>query len=286
MKTELEIINVCVLNVGFTHTEKQVGGTELSSPFARLYYFKAGRAVIHLPDRDIEAKPGFIYLVPSFMPHSYMCEPGSEFYYLFVYERYGKQSDIFDIYSFPYEVEANHAIDLLFENYCNFYPELNFPYQSEEDFYSHPSYFDYVVRYSKMDRFEKMQLLGFIWIVASFFMKHSSERIAKMDERIVKVMRHVNANVHREVTTDELAEVACVTKSHLGRLFRESLGISPLQFVTRNRVKCAQRLLMTTDSSIGDIAAEVGYTDVSYFIRVFRKSIGTTPQEYRNNLRY
>lgn len=286
MKTELEMINVCVLNVGFTRTEKQFGGKELSSPFARVYYFKAGKAVIHLPDRDIDAKPGFIYLVPSFMPHSYMCEAGSEFYYLFVYERYGKQSGVFDIYSFPYEVEANSAIDLLFENYCNFYPELNLPYNSEADFYSHPSYFDYVVRYSQMDRFEKMQLLGFIWIVASFFMKHSSERLGKMDERLMKVMRYVNENISKEITSDELAELACVTKSHLGRLFRESLGTSPLQYVIHNRVKCAQRLLMTTDYSINRIAMEVGYADVSYFIRVFRKTIGVTPQEYRNNLKY
>ncbi|MBQ0021492.1 MAG: helix-turn-helix transcriptional regulator [Bacteroidales bacterium] len=286
MKTELEMINVCVLNVGFTRTERHFGGPELSSPFARLYYFKSGKAVIHLPDRELEAKPGYMYLVPSFMPHSYLCEPGSEFYYLFVYERYGKQSDIFDLYSFPYEVKANHAIDLLFENYCNFYPELNLPYHGEENFYTHPSFFEYVVRYSQMDRYEKMQLLGFIWIIASFFMKHSSERLGKMDERMVKVMRYVNENIKKEITNDELAELACVTKSHLGRMFRNSLGISPLQFVIHYRVKCAQRLLMTTEYSISQIAAEVGYDDVSYFIRVFRKGIGITPQEYRNRLKY
>lgn len=286
MKTELEIINVCVLNVGFTRTEKHFGGPELASPFARVYYFKAGKAMIHLPDRDINVKPGYLYLVPSFMPHSYVCEPGSEFYYLFVYERYGKQSDVFDFYSFPYEVEANHAIDLLFENYCNFYPELNLPYHNEEDFYSHPSYFDYVVRYSKMNRFEKMQLLGFIWIVASFFMKHSSERLGRMDERILNLMRYVNEHIDQEITNNTLANLACVTKAHLGRMFRETLGLSPLKYVIRTRMKCAQRLLMTTDHSINEIAQEVGYEDVSYFIRMFHKHIGITPQEYRNRLRY
>lgn len=284
MKTELELVNICVLNAGYAQVSQHWEGKGLSSPFARLYYVKEGEGTISTPEAGLTMKPGNMYLVPSFMPHSMTCQSGLRFYYLFVYERYGTQSDIFDLYSFPYEVEANQAIDLLFENYCNYYPELTLPYASAEDFYAHPSYREYAIRYAQMDRAQKMQLQGFVWIVASFFMA-KAQKIEEMDERLLKVIDYVKENVGKVIEIETLANMVCLTKSHLERLFREKLGTSPLQYILRTKIQCAQRLLMTTNYSINVIAHEVGFDDPSYFIRVFRQKIGFTPQDYRMNLK-
>ena len=278
------MVNICVLNAGYAQVSQHWEGKGLSSPFARLYYVKEGEGTICTPETKLTMKPGNMYLVPSFMPHSMMCQSGLGFYYLFVYERYGTQSDIFDLYSFPYEVEANQAIDLLFENYCNYYPELTLPYASAEDFYAHPSYREYAIRYAQMDRAQKMQLQGFVWIVASFFMA-KAQKIEEMDERLLKVIDYVRENVGKVIETETLANMVCLTKSHLERLFREKLGTSPLQYILRTKIQCAQRLLMTTNYSIQVIAHEVGFDDPSYFIRVFRQKIGFTPQDYRVNLK-
>ena len=284
MKTDLELVNICVLNAGYAQVGQRWEGKGLSSPFARLYYVKEGEGTVSMPEAEMKMKAGHMYLVPSYMPHSMVCQSGLSFYYLFVYERYGKQSDIFDLYSFPYEVEANHAIDLLFENYCNYYPELTLPYANAEDFYAHPSYREYAIRYAQMDRSQKMQLQGFVWIVASFFMKkaHKTEDI---DERLQRVIAYIKNNVGKETDIEALANIACVTKSHLERLFRQNLGTSPLQYILRTRIQCAQRLLMTTNYSVNVVAHEVGFSDTSYFIRLFRQKIGFTPQDYRIRLR-
>lgn len=284
MKTDLELVNICVLNAGFAQVSQRWEGKGLSSPFARLYYVKEGEGTIKTPEAELKMKSGHMYLVPSFMPHSMICQSGLSFYYLFVYERYGMQTDVFDLYSFPYEVEANQAIDLLFENYCNYYPELTLPYASAEDFYAHPSYREYAIRYAQMDRSQKMQLQGFVWIVASFFMK-KAQKIEEIDERLRKVIAYVKNNVANETNVETLADMACITKSHLERLFREKLGTSPLQYIIRTKIQCAQRLLMTTNYSINVIAHEVGFTDTSYFIRLFRQKIGFTPQDYRLQLK-
>ena len=284
MKTDLELVNICVLNAGYAQVSQHWEGKGLSSPFARLYYVKEGEGTISTPEAGLTMKPGNMYLVPSVMPHRMTCHSGLRFYYLFVYERYGTQSDIFDLYSFPYEVEANQAIDLLFENYCNYYPELTLPYASAEDFYAHPSYREYAIRYAQMDRSQKMQLQGFVWIVASFFMA-KAQKIEEMDERLLKVIDYVKENVGKVIETETLANMVCLTKSHLERLFREKLGTSPLQYILRMKIQCAQRLLMTTNYSIHVIAHEVGFDDPSYFIRVFRQKIGFTPQDYRMNLK-
>lgn len=286
MNFKLELVNISVLNIGYAKTIHRWGGTDISSPFARLYYVRSGRAKLHFPDCDVDLQPGYMYLVPSFMPHSYVCEPGFEFYYMFVYERYGDQTSFFDIYTFPYMVKGNEASELLFANFCHLYPQLNLPYSSAEDFNAHPAYRDYARRYMRMERYEKMQLQGFVWIVASYFMKHSQKRAQNTDARVLKVCQYIKQNIHTSITLEQMADVACVTKSYIGKLFNETLGISPLQYVIKCKIQYAQSILLTTDIPVKKIAAKIGIEDVSYFIRLFKKNIGFTPQDYRDSFKY
>lgn len=286
MKFGLELVNISVLNIGYAKTTHKWGGTDISSPFARLYYIKSGKAKVHFHDHNLTLEPGYMYLVPSFMPHSYECEPGFEFYYMFVYERYGDQSGFFDIYSFPYVVKANEAAELLFINYCHLYPQLSLPYSSAEDFNNHPTYRDYAYRYMDMERYEKLQLQGLVWIVTSYFMKHAQKRASNTDERVLRVCQYVKQNVDKVIGLDEMAVIACVTKSHIGKLFQANLKTSPIQYVIKCKIQYAQCLLLTTDEPVKTVAKKIGIDDVSYFIRLFKKNIGFTPQDYRESLKY
>ena len=112
-----------------------------------------------------------------------------------------------------------------------------------------------------------------------------AQKIEQIDERLLKVIAFIKENVSKETDIEALSDIACVTKSHLERLFREKLGTTPLQYILRTKIQCAQRLLMTTNYSINVIANEVGFADTSYFIRIFRQKIGFTPQDYRQKLR-
>jgi len=285
MRFLLEQVNITVLNVGYAETLHHWGGDDLSSPFARLYYVKKGRAWLHLADRKIEVKPAHMYLVPTFVPHRYECEAGFGFYYMFLYEHNYALQGTFERYEFPIEVKANKAVDLLFTNFCSLYPQLSLPYASADDFNRHPAYRDYALRYTQMDRYAKMQLQGLVLIISSYFVKHATERKELQDQRLVAVADYVKANIHLPLTLDQLADRACVTKAHLIRLFRSKMGISPLQYVIRKKIQYAQGLLLTTNMSVRQIATDVGIFDSSYFIRVFKKHIGLTPQAYRDTLR-
>ena len=132
-----------VLNLGFARTIHQWGNRDISSPFMRIYYIKKGKATLHLPNGDMKVEEGNMYLLPSYMPHAYDCEPGFEFYYLFIFFHQGENTGIFEKYDVPTTVRGNHATTLLFENYCTLYPQLNLPSMTAEDFERHPSYRDY-----------------------------------------------------------------------------------------------------------------------------------------------
>jgi AraC family transcriptional regulator len=60
--------------------------------------------------------------------------------------------------------------------------------------------------------------------------------------------------------------------------------MSPLQFVTRERITRAQQLIRETSRSLIEIALDVGYTSPSHFAQVFRRVVGVTPSEFRNAL--
>jgi YesN/AraC family two-component response regulator len=63
------------------------------------------------------------------------------------------------------------------------------------------------------------------------------------------------------------------------------MGISLWDYLNRFRNQKAKELLLLTDVSITEIAAEVGYDDVGYFSRVFREITGCSPRDYRQQAR-
>jgi AraC family transcriptional regulator len=59
------------------------------------------------------------------------------------------------------------------------------------------------------------------------------------------------------------------------------MGMSPSQFITRERITRAQQLIRETSRSLNEIALEVGYSSPSHFAQVFRRDVVVTPTEYR-----
>jgi AraC-like DNA-binding protein len=136
-----------------------------------------------------------------------------------------------------------------------------------------------------MALWEKMELRGAMLMIMSHFIKEAKPRIWTFDERMNRVLKHIHESIANEITIEDLANVACVTKTYFIRLFKQEFGISPVQYINRKKVERAQLLLFTTDKSVKEIAYLLGISDHSYFIRLFRKVAGITPLDYRRQLR-
>jgi AraC family transcriptional regulator len=99
-----------------------------------------------------------------------------------------------------------------------------------------------------------------------------------------KVEDYVRSNLAEEVPIETLAGLVDLSPFHFSRVFKQATGMSPLQFVTRERVTLAQQLIRETSRSLIEIGLEVGYTSPSHFAKVFRRVTGTTPKEFRSAL--
>ena len=70
----------------------------------------------------------------------------------------------------------------------------------------------------------------------------------------------------------------------LGRLFREDLGITMKEFITRFRISAACRMLADADYKLEHIAELAGFQDASHLSRVFTRELGMRPGEFRRRL--
>ncbi len=98
-------------------------------------------------------------------------------------------------------------------------------------------------------------------------------------------MRHVldfvQAHLDQDLSLEALAQQTGFSPYHFARLFRQTTGASPHQFVLHQRIERAQCLLKERDVSLAHVATECGFANQSHFTQVFKRHLGLTPQAYR-----
>ena len=102
--------------------------------------------------------------------------------------------------------------------------------------------------------------------------------------KLRKVEDYVRERLAEDIAVEVLAELVELSSFHFSRMFKQVTGMSPLQFVKRERIVRAQKLICETSRSLIEIALEVGYTSPSHFAKVFRRVVGVTPMEFRSAL--
>ncbi|MDB9527671.1 AraC family transcriptional regulator [Oscillatoria sp. CS-180] len=96
-----------------------------------------------------------------------------------------------------------------------------------------------------------------------------------------QVLDYIDAELAQDMKLADLAGLLDMSPFHFGRLFKQSMGISPHQYVIQQRIERAKHLLKKSDRAIIDIALECGFTSHSHLSKQFRKVVGTTPRNFR-----
>jgi AraC family transcriptional regulator len=96
------------------------------------------------------------------------------------------------------------------------------------------------------------------------------------------VMEYIEEHLDAELALDHLAALAHLSPYHFARLFKNSTGLPPHQYVIARRVERAKGLLRNRDRfALADIALEVGFSSQSHFTRHFKRLVGVTPRRFR-----
>ena len=85
------------------------------------------------------------------------------------------------------------------------------------------------------------------------------------------------------ISRDEISAALKVSPNYLSRVFRRDTGMTPWQYLNQYRVVQAQKLLLSSELSVTEVAQHVGFNDPAYFVRVFHKETGKAPLQYRKS---
>ncbi|KMJ59501.1 hypothetical protein AB685_01075 [Bacillus sp. LL01] len=96
-----------------------------------------------------------------------------------------------------------------------------------------------------------------------------------------EMQEYILQNYHRNITIEELASISRVTPNYVTVLFKEVIGITPIQYLHQTRINNAWNLISTTSMTIKEIAEYLGYCDQSYFNRMFKKWMGVPPSQVK-----
>jgi len=97
------------------------------------------------------------------------------------------------------------------------------------------------------------------------------------------MMKYVENHYGERLTIETMASVSGFSQSHFMKFFKNTMGVSFIEYLNDYRLTMAARLLLASSDAIVAISAECGFENLSYFNRMFRRKYGVTPSEYRKN---
>ncbi len=117
---------------------------------------------------------------------------------------------------------------------------------------------------------------------ARFFPRFTREGLDR--RRLFRMLDYIEANLEGDLTIDRMASIACLSKYHFARAFKQAVGQSPHRYVSAKRIERAKALLIHGDRSLVDIALALSFSCQANFTRAFRQAAGQTPSQYRQKL--
>jgi AraC-like DNA-binding protein len=99
--------------------------------------------------------------------------------------------------------------------------------------------------------------------------------------RLHFVLHYIHEHLTEKIPVNTLSRKAYLSRNIFFKWFREQFGITPLEYINRERIKLAKELLADRANSIGHVSLQCGFNDVNYFVRVFKRTEGITPGVYQ-----
>ena len=141
----------------------------------------------------------------------------------------------------------------------------------------------YIAQHSDQSPFH---LIGHLYLMLDYLTRSSSKRLIQTgkirDFYIKEAISFIEQNFQNDISVEDIAGFCNLNRSYFGKIFRDTLGKSPQEFLISYRMSKAAELLKLTELSVGDISSAVGYLNQLHFSRAFKKIYGTSPRQWRN----
>lgn len=129
-------------------------------------------------------------------------------------------------------------------------------------------------------------LIGHTWLFLDYFMRSTETVRMKQDGSIrdfyiKEALSFIEQNFQNDISIEDIAACCGLNRSYFGKIFHDTIGRSPQEFLISYRMTKAAELLKITALSIADIGNAVGYPNQLHFSRAFKNVYGMSPRNWR-----
>ncbi len=96
---------------------------------------------------------------------------------------------------------------------------------------------------------------------------------------------YIDTHIDGKFTLDELSAMFFVSKTQIFRMFKDSYGMAPMQYILNKKIEYAKHLLSDTDKKMAEIADELSFTDAKHFSKTFKNYAGMLPRDYKKQIK-
>ena len=243
----------CIPNKKFSFTPKS---------YFLMHYVLSGQGTVEIDNKQYHLKKGSAFIIsPHYIPHYY---PDTNDPWTYVWVGFG------GLNAGEYMDRANVSLKtpIIHDD-----SEQTLRYLMEK---LHKSFLD--------TGYLGMNCLGLGYQIIAAILKIGH----RIEDGLPQPVRHVNAakdyilnNFQFNITINNIANNVGVTTNYLANIFKDTIGLSPKQFLTNIRITRACNLLRVNTYQIKEIGKRVGYPNQLHFSSSFKKTIGISPLEYR-----
>jgi len=130
------------------------------------------------------------------------------------------------------------------------------------------------------------EISSWVCIILNSYMDllEGNQTSIKTKQIVDSATEYIRSNVRKNITLLDVAEAVFISQYYLSHVFREVLGCTVIEYITKVKMETAKKLLHNPKNSVADVSEKLGFGDTSYFSKVFKKNEGITPTQFRKRL--
>ena len=238
----------------------------------------SGKVLVQIGTEFAEAKEGDFLYVPPTMVFRVEAQEGEAGMRSMVFD-----SSIIEVNMENFDTEIFYMFYVQSKNKIVVFEEGH-PVHHTLSKYMNESYEEYVSK----DVCYKLPIRANIYLMMTSLLRYYCGSKNELDRmiyhnvmRLRPIITYIAEHYKEKIYIETMAEMITVSPDYFTKMFKDSIGRTPIDYINGLRINRAMQMLATTDTSVNDISDQLGFSNSNYFHKIFKQYMETSPAAYR-----